>query len=101
MACSKPGFSRGDNEKKRWVSRITAITSRIAKDLAPGTIFRAWVAKTLNRSEDFLKHDMYEDPFNCEMDNILQKHHESLSQESKVIIQSCLAKKKSIRGIIK
>ncbi len=40
------GSSYADNEKKRWMSRIVAITFRIAKDLPPGTISRAWVTKT-------------------------------------------------------
>ena len=52
-----------DTEKSRWVSRIMAITFRIAKSLPPGTISRPWVAKYLNRSEDFVKQDWIKDPF--------------------------------------
>lgn len=92
--------SYADSEKKRWVSRIMAITFRIAKDLPPGTISRSWVAKTLNRSEDFVKKNWNKDPFNCEMNSKQESHHESLSQESKEIIQSWLKKKKSIRELI-
>ncbi len=68
--------SYADSEKKRGVSRIMAITFRIAKDLPPGTIYRSWVAKTLNRSEDFVKRNWNKDPFKQE------SHHECLSQES-------------------
>ncbi len=93
--------SYADSEKKRLVSCIMAITFRIAKDLPHGTISRSWVAKTLNRSEEFVKINWNKDPLNCEMDIKQESHHESLSQEIKAIIQSCFAKKKSIRGIIK
>ncbi len=78
-----------------------AITFRIAKDLPPGTISRSWVAKTLNRSENFVKRNWNKDPFNCEMDSKHVSYHESLSQESKDISQSCFAKQKRIQGIIK
>ncbi len=78
-----------------------AITFRFAKYLPPDTISRSWVARTLNRSEDFVKRNWNKDSFNCEKDSQQESHHESLSYESKDIIQSCFAKKKSIRGIIK
>ncbi len=93
--------SYADSEKKRWVSRIMAMTFRIVKDVPPGTIFRSWVAKTLNKCEDFVKGNWNKDPLNCEVDSKQQNDTESLSQVSKDIIQSCFAKKKSIRGIIK
>ena len=43
--------------------RIMAITFRIAKDLPTGTISRPWIAKTLNRSEEFLKKMWNKDNF--------------------------------------
>ncbi len=93
--------SYADSEKKRLVSCIMAITFRIAKDLPPGSIYRSRVAKTRNRSDDFVKRNWNKDPLNFEMDSKQESHHESLSEESKDIIQSCFAKKKSIQGIIK
>ncbi len=78
-----------------------AITFRIVKDVPPGTISRSWVAKTLNRSADFVKRNWNKDHFNCKNDRKQESHNESLSQESNDIIQSCFAKKKSIQGIIK
>ncbi len=78
-----------------------AIMFRNGKDLPPGTIYRSWVSKTPNRSEDFIKRNWNKDPFNCEMNSKQESHDESLPQESNVVIQSCFAKKKIIRGIIK
>lgn len=91
-----------DTEKSRWVSRIMAITFRIAKSLPPGTISRPWVAKYLNRSEDFVKRNWHKDPFACEMDSAPKASTIILSQESQEIITSTLAKeKKSIRALQK
>ncbi len=54
--------SYADSVKKGWLSRIMTITLRIPKHLPPGTICRSWVAKTLNRSEDFVKRNWNKDP---------------------------------------
>lgn len=75
-----------------------AITFRVAKTLPPGTISRSWVAKYLNRSEDFVKRNWNKDPFECEMDSAPKTGTIVLSQESQDIITSTLGKeKKSIR----
>lgn len=91
-----------DSEKKRWISRVMGITFRIAKDQEPGTISRSWVAKFLNRSEDFVKRNWNKDPFDCEMDSAPPQVKTALSLESQEIITSGLAKeRKSIRGLQK
>ena len=88
----------GDSEKLRWVCRIMAITFNVAKTLSPGTISRSWVAKYLNRSEEFVKKNWKKDPFCCEMDSAPKSATIVSSQESQEIITSTLAKeKKSIR----
>ena len=92
----------GDSENLRWVCRIMAITFNVAKSLPPGTISRSWVAKYLNRSEDFVKKNWNKDPFCCEMNSAPKEDGISLSQESQQIIVSSLAKeKKSIRKLQK
>ena len=69
-----------------------AITFRIAKEQPPGTVSRSWVAKYLNRSEDFVKRNWNRDPFGCEMDRTHKEAAESLSQESKEIIKESLGR---------
>ena len=91
-----------DSEEQRWICRIMAITFRIAKSLPAGTISRPWVAKHLNRSEEFVKKNWNKDPFNCAMNSAPKEDAISLSQESQQIIVSTLAKeKKSIRKLQK
>ena len=75
-----------------------AISFRVAKTQPPGTITRSWVAKYLNRSEDFGKRNWNKDPFECEMECAPKTGTIVLSQESQDIITSTLGKeKKSIR----
>ena len=90
-----------DSEENRWIQRIMAITFRIAKDLPPNTITRKWVAKYLNRSEEFVKNNWLKNPFDCKMDNAPKVRYESLSQESKdVIVETLSRSKKSVREIV-
>ena len=91
-----------DSEEQRWICRIMAITFRIAKTLPAGTISRSWIAKYLNRSEDFAKKNWHKDPFDCAMNSMPKEETISLSQESQQIIISTLGKeKKSIRRLQK
>ena len=91
-----------DSEEKRWICRIMAITFRIAKTVPPGKLSRSWVAKYLNRSEQFVKMNWRKDPFECAMDSTQKEDAIILSQESQDIIVSTLAKeKKSIRRLQK
>ena len=81
--------------KKRWICRIMAISFRIAKEQAPGTISRSWIARYINRSENFVKRNWNGDPFNCETANCCpDTTRESLSQESKDIIVNSLGREK-------
>ena len=92
-----------DDDKKRWIARIMAITLRIAKEQVPGTISRSWIAKYLNRSESFVKRNWNGDPFDCESDSFRpETTRESLSQESKDIITETLGReKKSVNDFVK
>ena len=101
--CQKVNMSWfNDSEELRWICRIMAITFRIAKSLPAGTISRSWVAKHLNRSEEFVKKNWNKDPFDCAMNSAPKEDGISLSQESQQIIVSTLAKeKKSIRKLQK
>lgn len=90
-----------DTESNRWVQRIMAITFRIAKDLSPQTITRKWVARYLNRSEEFVKNNWLKNPYECQMNATPKSHYESLSQESKDVVTQCLGKsKKSVNEIV-
>ena len=90
-----------DDEKKRWICRIMAISFRIAKEQLPGTISRSWVAKYINRSEDFVKRNWCRDPFECGMGDCRpHETRDSLSQESKdIILQSLGREKKSLSDL--
>ena len=44
-----------DSEEARWIDRIREITFREAKQAGASLISRSWVAKKINRSEDFVK----------------------------------------------
>ena len=84
-----------DSDTKRWICRIMAISFRIAKEQAPGTISRSWIAKYINRSERFVQRHWNEDPFDCETAEYRpETTRESLSQESKDIITESLGKEK-------
>ena len=91
-----------DSEDKRWICCIMVITFRIAKTVPAGTMSRSWIAKYLNRSEQFVKMNWRKDPFECAMDSTQKEDAIILSQESQDIIVSTLAKeKKSIRRLQK
>uniref|UniRef100_UPI00358EF936 uncharacterized protein n=1 Tax=Myxine glutinosa TaxID=7769 RepID=UPI00358EF936 len=92
----------GDSEKKRWICRIMAIAFRVARDQTPGIKSQSWVAKYLNRYEDFVKRNWNRDPFDCEMDSRPEQTAQCLSRESRdIIIESLAKEKKSIRGLQK
>ena len=44
-----------DSENLRFVDRILAIGFRIAKELPPETVNRAWMAKYLKTTEKFVQ----------------------------------------------
>ena len=56
-----------DSEEARWIDRIRAITFREAKEAGASFISRSWVAKKINRSEDFVKRNWKKDPYSCFM----------------------------------
>ena len=91
-------------KRSEAISRIMAIAFYIAKEKAPGTITKPWVAKYLNRPESFVKRNWTGDPFNCDMSPADCRPHEtreSLSQESKdVITESLGRKKKSLKDFV-
>ncbi len=74
---------------------------RIAKDLPPETISRSWIAKTLNRSEDFVKINWNKDPSNCEMDSNKRATMKVSHKKAKIIFSPALQKRKSVQRIIK
>lgn len=57
-----------DNEERRYVDRIRAITFKEAKDEGAKFISRLWVADRLHRSETFVKDNWNRDPYECKMD---------------------------------
>ena len=48
---ARKGVTEDDNESLGFLDRILSIRFRIVKDLPPGTISRAWVAKFLKRTK--------------------------------------------------
>lgn len=85
-----------DSEEARWVDRILAIGFRMCRDAGFTTVNRAWIAKKLNRSEKFVTRNWLKNPYNCKLDSIQNTHAESLSQESKNIINESLNKRKKV-----
>ena len=59
---------------------ILAIGFRIAKDLQPGTISRAWVAKHLKRTKKIVQLIWNRSSYECAMDT--SSEEPALSQES-------------------
>ena len=51
---ARKGITVDDSESLRFVDRILAIDFRIAKDLPPETISRAWMSKYLKKTEKFV-----------------------------------------------
>ena len=89
-----------DTEETRWIDRIRAITLREARDAGATFISRAWVARYLNRSENFVKRNWNKNPYECKMDTDNLQRPEVLSQESKEIIGKSTGKqKKSVRKL--
>ena len=50
----RKGVTADDSKSLGFVDRTLVIGFRIAKDLPPGTISRAWVAKFLKRMKKFV-----------------------------------------------
>src|SRR5277367_6718299 len=91
-----------DSEEARWIDRIRAITFREAKEAGASFISRSWVAKKINRSEDFVKRNWKTDPYSCFMQQENPGRPSSLSQESKDIVTSIAGRAcKSVRGLVK
>lgn len=91
-----------DSEEARWIDRIRAITFREAKEAGASFISRSWVAKKINRSEDFVKRNWKKDPYSCFMQQENPGRPSSLSQESKNIVTSIAGRaRKSVRGLVK
>ena len=55
LKMARKGVTADDRECLGFVDRILAIGFRIAKDLLPGNISRAWMAKYLKRAENFVQ----------------------------------------------
>ena len=51
---ARKGVTADDSESLGFVNRILPIGFRITKDLPPGTISRAWLAKYLKRTKKFV-----------------------------------------------
>lgn len=81
-----------DSEKLRWICRNTYITFNIAIGHPAGTTSHFWVVRYLNRFEDSVKCNWNHYPVDCEMDSQSAQVAESLSQESKKIINESLAR---------
>ena len=52
---AKNGVAADDSARLRFVDRILATGFRIAKNLPPETISRAWMANYSNRTEKFVE----------------------------------------------
>ena len=57
-----------DNEKRRNIDRIRAITFKEAKDEGAAFITKQWVANRLQRSETFVQDNWNRNAYNCSMD---------------------------------
>ncbi|CAG0897627.1 unnamed protein product, partial [Cyprideis torosa] len=91
-----------DSEKARHVDRIRAISFREARDAGADFITRSWVAKRLNRSEQFVKMNWQRDPYHCDMVHGPQLGSRTLSDQSKEIIKREVGKqKRSVRVLTK
>lgn len=99
-----------DNEKRRFVDRIRAITFKECKDEGADFITKAWVAERLQRSTTFVQDNWNNNPYNCEMNkNNIGRGGYSLNEHEKRVIRissghvgnSCrkLAKKISSRRL--
>lgn len=91
-----------DSENARHVDRIRAISFREARDAGADFITRSWVAKRLNRSEQFVKMNWQRDPYHCNMVQDPQLGSRTLSDQSKEIIKRDVGKqKRSVRVLTK
>ena len=99
-AGAKKHVKVGDSGRLRKIDRIVAWTFWQAKDLAPGTISRSWVAKFLKRSENFVKDNWRVSPYTIDEE---EEDQAALSQESKTVIREMLSrpKKRSVREMVK
>ena len=94
-----PGVKSGDSQELREKDHVAAWAFGIASRLEPGTISRAWVAKTLKRSETWVKRNWNVNPYHFPEEE--SDDQRALSQESKEVIRETLArpKKMSVRQI--
>ena len=91
-----------DSEQARLVDRIQACAFFQAREAGATFITKAWVAKKLKRSEDWVKKHWRKDPMDCFSDHSNAGRPESLSQESKDIIEAGIGlQRKSCRNLAK
>ena len=77
-----------DSVQARLVDRIQACVFFKAKEAGASFITKAWVAKQLKRSEDWVQKHWRKNPMDCFEDHSNAGRPESLSQESKEIVHS-------------
>ena len=77
---AKKGLTADDSEGLEFVDHILAIGFRITKDLPPGTISRAWVAKYLKRTKKFVPLNWNRSSYECAINS--SSEDPALSQES-------------------
>ena len=91
-----------DSEEARHVDRIRVIAFHAARDAGAEFITRSWVAKRLNRSENFVQRNWNGDPYNCETKQPPAIGSRTLSDQSKQILPRQVGKqKRSVRCLPK
>ena len=89
-----------DSEHARLVDRIRATAFYEAKQAGADFITRKWVADKINRSESFVKRNWTKKPMDCFAEFSNCGRPESLSQESRAIINTSIGfQRKSCRGL--